>query len=138
MLQRLSLLFLLIVGSAHFAFAQPRRSGGDPEIRKLKIDYVTGQMKLAPAQMQKFVPLYDQYSGELFQYRRAIRELDRNPNKDFSVEQRQKLEQQIVTIKGAYKNRFLAIITPEQLAAMYKAEGEFKSILLENLKNRKR
>lgn len=129
----LSLLLLLLLSFGPRLQAQ-ERAKPNPQIRKLKIEYVTGQMNLTQQELQKFLPLYNRYSDELLVHRRAIRALEKNPNSSYQIEERQKLEQKMVAIKGRYKNDFLKIITPQQLATMYKAEGEFKSILLEHLK----
>lgn len=125
------LLFTLTFG---FASMAQERAKPDPQIRKLKIEYVTGQMNLTQQQLQKFLPLYNRYSDELLVHRRAIKALEKNPNSSYQIEERQKLEQKMVEIKGRYKDDFLRIITPQQLATMYKAEGEFKNILLNHLK----
>ncbi len=125
------LLLTLCLGSASTA---QERAKPDPQIRKLKIEYVTGQMNLTQQQLQKFLPLYNRYSDELLVHRRAIKALEKNPNSSFQVEERQKLEQKMVEIKGRYKDDFLKIITAQQLATLYKAEGEFKNILLNHLK----
>lgn len=106
----------------------------DPQIRALKIEFVTGKMSLTQQQRQKFLPLYNKYSDELLVHRRAIKALEKNPNSSYQVEERQKLEQKMVEIKGRYKDDFLRVLTAQQLASMYQAEGEFKKILLDHLK----
>jgi hypothetical protein len=125
---------LLIILPFGFGAKGQERAKPDPQIRKLKIEYVTGQMNLTQQQLQKFLPLYNRYSDELLVHRRAIKALEKNPNSSYQVDERQKLEQKMVEIKGRYKNDFLKIITAQQLATMYKAEGEFKNILLDHLK----
>lgn len=129
-------LSLLLAFTLFFGFTTgaQERAKPDPQIRKLKIEYVTGQMNLTQQQLQKFLPLYNRYSDELLVHRRAIKALEKNPNSSYQVEERQKLEQKMVEIKGRYKDDFLRIITAQQLATLYKAEGEFKSILLNHLK----
>ncbi|WP_118972822.1 hypothetical protein [Taibaiella koreensis] len=133
----LSLLLALTLFFGFTAGAQ-ERAKPDPQIRKLKIEYVTGQMNLTQQQLQKFLPLYNRYSDELLVHRRAIKALEKNPNSNYQVEERQNLEQKMVEIKGRYKDDFLRIITAQQLATMYKAEGEFKNILLNHLKNQRK
>ncbi len=128
-----SILLTLLLATGIFAQAQERATP-NPQIRKLKIEYVTGQMSLTQQQLQKFIPLYNRYSDELLVHRRAIKALEKNPSSTYQVEERQKLEQKMVEIKGRYKDDFLKVITAQQLAAMYKAEGEFKNILLDHLK----
>lgn len=121
-----------------FALQAQDRAKPDPQIRKLKIEYVTSQMSLTQNQLQKFLPLYNRYSDELLVHRRAIKALEKNANSSYTVEERQKLEEKMVEIKGRYKDDFLKIITAQQLASMYKAESEFKNILLNHLKKDKK
>lgn len=137
MLKKIISLLLLMV-TLSFALQAQDRAKPDPQIRKLKIEYVTSQMSLTQNQLQKFLPLYNQYSDELLVHRRAIKALDKNANSSYTVQERQKLEEKMVDIKGRYKDDFLKIITAQQLAALYKAEGEFKNILLDHLKKEKK
>lgn len=115
---------------------QAQSAKPDPAIRKLKIEFVTGKMSLTQQQKQRFLPLYNKYSDELLVHRRAIKALEKNPNSSYQVEERQKLEQKMVEIKGRYKDDFLKILTAQQLAAMYQAEGEFKNLLIEYYKKK--
>jgi hypothetical protein len=114
------------------------RPDPDPAIRKDKVEYVAGSMSLTAAQMQRFLPLYNKYCDELFYQRKAIKALEKNPNSQFTVNERQKLEMKTVEIKGRYKNDFLKIISAQQLEAMYRAEGEFKQKMIERYKNEKK
>lgn len=133
MFNKIISVFLLMI-SLTFASQAQEKAKPDPQIRKLKIEFVTGQMSLTQTQLQKFLPLYNRYSDELLVHRRAIKQLEKNANSNYTVEERQKLEEKMVEIKGRYKDDFLKIITAQQLAAMYKAEGDFKKILLDHLK----
>lgn len=134
MLNRTIAVFIFILTLSFVSTAQDDRAKPDPEIRKLKIEFVTGQMSLTQSQLQKFLPLYNRYSDELLVHRKAIKALDKNANSAYTVQERQKLEEKMVEIKGRYKDDFLRIITAQQLAEMYRAEGAFKNILLDHLK----
>ena len=131
------ILSLLLVTFLTIGVYAQDRATPDPEIRKAKIEFVTASMSLTQPQMQQFLPLYNRYSDELLFQKRALKDLSKNPDSKYTVEQRQKLEQKIVEIKGRYKNDFLRIISSQQLAAMYKAEEEFKLKMIERFKNEK-
>jgi len=133
MFKKIIAVFTLIL-SISLSIGAQERAKPDPQIRKLKIEFVTNQMSLTQTQLQKFLPLYNRYSDELLVHRKAIKALDANANSSYTVQERQKLEEKMVDIKGRYKDDFLKIITAQQLAAMYKAEADFKGILLEHLK----
>ena len=125
--------FLFLTLLCHTVQAQDRATP-DPKIRALKVEFVTGRMSLTQQQTQRFLPLYHRYSDELLFVKRKIKNLKNNANSQYQVEERQNLEEKMVEIKGRYKDDFLKIITAQQLAAMYQAEGEFKNVLLEHLK----
>lgn len=135
MLKKIFALFVLIT-SLSFALQGQERATPDPEIRKLRISFITDKMSLTQTQMQQFLPVFTSYSDELLYQRRAIKALEKNPDSRYVVDQRQKLEQKMVAIKGRYKNDFLRIISAQQLAAMYKAESEFKAFLLDYLQKK--
>lgn len=119
--------------SFHIAGAQEKATP-NPRIRALKIQVVTKNMGLTAEQKPKFLALYTEYANELLVVYRAKKALRKNPDSKFVINERQRLEQQIVTIKGKYKNDFLKIISPQQLEKMYRGEEEFKRMLIERLK----
>ena len=127
------LLLLVGIGNAQAQKTKPTHS----KIRALHIEYVTGKMNMTPEQTKKFLPLYNKYSDDLLEVYRAKWRLRKNPNSTYVIDERQKLEQKIVNIKGAYKNDFLKIISPKQLSIMYQSEDEFKRMLIERLKKDK-
>jgi len=135
MLKKFFSLILLIIAFG-FSIHGQEKAKPNPEIRKLRIAFITDKMSLTQNQMQQFLPIFNSYSDELLFQKRAIKALENNPNSQYVVEQRQKLEQKMVEIKGRYKDRFLRVISAQQLAAMYKAESDFKQFLIEYLKKK--
>lgn len=127
---------LLISCAIHFNMNAQERATPNPEIRKLKIEFVTDKMSLTQAQSNEFIPLYERYSDELLYQSRAKKALDKKTGDPNVVNERQAIEEKIVSIKGKYKNEFLKIISTQQLAAMYKAESDFRTEVLEQWKQR--
>lgn len=106
------------------------------QIRKLKVDFVTEQMSLTQQQTQKFLPLFNKYLDELLVPKRAIREMEKSPNPSAQADERKKIDGKIAEITERYKGDFLKIITPQQYAAMQKAEREFfKKVLSRDRKS---
>jgi hypothetical protein len=137
MLQKIASILIIAIVIFTTGYAQHTTRKKDGQIRKLKIEFVTGQMSLTQQQMQKFLPLYNRYSDELLVYRFAIKDLEENASTSArQIEERQKLEEKMVEIKGKYKDEFLKIISAQQLANMYRAERDFKKVLLNYLENR--
>ncbi len=136
MLNKIVVALLLAILTTAGVYGQKKERKKDEQIRQLKIEFVTQQMKLSSQQLQQFLPLYNKYSDELLVHRFALKDLEANPNSRYQVEERQRIEQKMVEIKGKYKNDFLKIVSADQLANMYKAEGDFKKVLINYLKKR--
>lgn len=135
----LLLLMCLFLGSHFLAFGQSQRleRPPNPKIRALKIQVVTKDMNLSVIQKKQFLPLYTAYSNELlvvYRQKHALKQ-DAHASSDFVVNERLRLDQQIVSIKEKYKSRFLDIISPEQLEEMYQGEDEFKQLLIQRLRH---
>lgn len=125
---------LFTLASGSYSVGAQEKATPNPKLRALKIQVVTKNMELSPEQRSRFLPLYTEYANELLVVYRAKKALRKNPDSKFVINERQRLEQQIVTIKGKYKNDFLKIISPRQLEKMYQGEDEFKRMLIERLK----
>lgn len=108
----------------------------NPKIRELKIQVVTKNMGLTTAQKSQFLNLYTKYSNELLVIYRQKHALKKNPNSTYVVNERLRLDQEIVSIKTKYKSIFLKVISPEQLEKMYQGEDEFKRLLIERLRQK--
>lgn len=130
--------FLLLLVGGLTAFGQQSKLNRPPnaKIRALKIQVVTQNMNLSPAQRKQFLPLYNQYSNELLVIYRQKHNLKFNSNSDYVVNERLRLDQQILAIKTKYKSTFLKIISPQQLEKMYQGEDAFKQLLIERLKHK--
>lgn len=131
----LSLCFLLCTS---IAFGQQKNLNRppNPQIRDLKIQVVTKNMDLTPVQKKQFLPLYTEYSDELLVVYRQKHALKKNPNSTYVVDERLRLDQEIVSIKTKYKSIFLEVINADQLEKMYQGEEEFKKLLIERLKRK--
>lgn len=119
-----------------FGQQQKLNRPADPKIRALKIQVVTKDMNLTTAQKSRFLPLYTRYSDELLVVYRQKHALKNNNNSSYVVNERLRLDQEIVSIKTKYKSIFLKVISPQQLEQMYKGEDEFKRLLIERLKHK--
>lgn len=110
--------FILMLATAFSSIAQPH---GD-RVRALRIAYITDKIHLSPQQSEQFWPLYNRYQDEI----RAIRRDDR-------IEDDIAMSEAILEVKKKYKVEFLKVISQEQLTALYKAEREFKAMLIKRL-----
>lgn len=110
--------FILVLATAFSSTAQPH---GD-RVRALRIAYITDKIHLSSQQSEQFWPLYNRYQDEI----RAIRRDDR-------IEDDIAMSEAILDVKKKYKVEFLKVISQEQLTALYKAEREFKAMLIKRL-----
>lgn len=117
------LLLLFTLGSFLVVNAQ-KRGGGDDKVQALKIAFITQKLELTTAEAQKFWPVYNDYDGE-------VKNLRRSNNGDV-IERDEKL----LNIRKKYKVQFEKIIGAERTNKLYVVEGEFRNVLIKQLKNR--
>jgi Spy/CpxP family protein refolding chaperone len=133
----ISFLFMSLI-----AFTMNGQEGdGMRRIHAAKMAYITDRLSLTADQSAKFMPIYNEYEKEIRQVRRSF--IDKygrtNPvNSDDSTSQqyiddRLDAQEKVIAIKRRYNDRFLSIITPQQLALLYKAETEFNDLLKKRL-----
>ena len=124
---------------AFSAFAQPRERM--ERIRSVKIDFIGKRLNLTPQQSSRFWPMYERYEDDLRGVRREFR--TKYPEKYGSRNEGESrhfiddnFEYQEIRLKlqKKYKNEFLRVLTPRQLADLYQAERDFKRVLIQHLR----
>ena len=123
-------------------FAQAQNTPGSKEkIEAVKIGFISERLELNAKQSQTFWPLYTEYSAKKKEIKKAIKllkvenaenETDAEIIEDFK--KINQLKQKEVDIEKEYVDKFLTVLTPKQLAALYIAERDFTKKLLEQLK----
>ena len=103
-----------------------KRGGGDDgdKIQALKIAFITQRLQLTTAEAEKFWPVYNVYDGEMLN-------LKKNNNGDV-IERDEKL----LNIRKKYNVQFEKILGAQRANQLYKVEGEFRTVLIKQLKNR--
>ena len=133
--------FLIVMITSSAAFAQRRGQEGMVRIHAAKMAYITDRLRLTSEQSANFVPLYNEYEREVRATRQSfLGKYKNNHTHDSSDEVSMKFvddnldyQQAIIDLKRKYNDRFLKIISPTQLAELYKAEREFRQLLLKRL-----
>ncbi len=118
------------------------RAGARAErINAIKVGYITDKLKLNSSQATAFWPVYNEYERELREARRSFRQKYRSGAADENnararsyIEDNLDLQEATVGIKRKYKDRFLKVISAQQLAALYEAERDFKKQLIRQLR----
>jgi hypothetical protein len=142
-------LALIILITAQCAFAQPGPGGMRKEnmarIHAAKMAYITDRIQLSTSQSAEFIPLYNEYERELRDIRQSYLKkykgmdmMDANDAtaRDF-VDDNLDYQQEVLTLKRKYKDRFLKVISAQQVATLQKAEQEFRQGLKKRLEERR-
>ena len=122
--------YLLIIsvffGSLSFAYAQNGNGQRAEKIQELKIAFITQKLNLTPAEAEKFWPVYNEYNTEIKNIRVNNRNGDVLDN-----------EQKLLDIRKKYKPSFENILGPQRINELFNAEGQFRNILIQRLKNQR-
>lgn len=123
-------------------FAQAQNTPGSKDkIEAVKIGFISERLDLNAKQAQAFWPIYSEYSAKKKEIKKSIKllkienaenESDAEIIEDFK--KINQLKQKEVDLEKEFVDKFLTILTPKQLAALYIAERDFTKKLLEQLK----
>lgn len=138
-MRKIGYIIIALLTLATAVQAQPGRRM--ERVRAIKVAYITDKLELTTEQSAKFWPIYNRFEDERYdivrQYRRgnvgdpAIDESLRSVDDDIEMQEK------MLALRKKYKDEFLKVITPKQLAALIDAEREFKRMLLQQLKERR-
>jgi hypothetical protein len=113
-------------------------------IHAARMAYITDRLHLTEEQSSRFIPLYNEYDQEIrntrvffFKKYKGISpdQADDGTAKQ-AVDDNLDYQQQVIDIKRKYNERFLRVISPQQLSDLNKAEREFRQILMQRLRQR--
>jgi hypothetical protein len=109
-------------------YAQEADAGKKEEkIQSLEIAFISRKLNLNPEEAQKFWPVYNEYKKEVRQV--AISQKSQ-PDRDMLD-----FEQKVLDIRKKYKNEFVGVIGKPRMNEFFKAEREFRGVLLNKIKN---
>lgn len=133
------------------ADARQGRGGGQrmhqakERIHAANIAYLTDRLQLTAEQAARFVPVYNEYELEIKAVRRTFLKRYKGVDIDSADEETARryiddnleYQQQTLDIKRRYNDRFLKVLTPQQLSGLPAAEREFRQILMQRMKERR-
>ncbi|MEO8822860.1 MAG: hypothetical protein ABI366_04735 [Ginsengibacter sp.] len=119
-------LLIIIAAFGFISFVQAQKGNGREKIRALKVAFISQKLNLTPAEAEKFWPVYNQYENEIIQLRANRKDGDVLDN-----------EQKLLDIRKKYKPSFEKILGPGRLNDLYNAEKDFRSVLIQRLKERR-
>ena len=133
--------FLIVLVTGSTAFAQRGGHEGLARIHAAKMAYITDRLRLNAEQTGNFTPLYNEYEKEVRATRTSYLGKYKNNHLDEAddaaamkfIDDNLDYQQAIIDLKRRYNDRFLKIISPQQLGDLYKAEREFRQLLMKKL-----
>ena len=144
-MNRLIKTLLIVLIATTSALAQ-RGQEAMGRIHAAKMAYITDRLHLSPRQSSNFIPLYNEYEKEVRSTRMYFMgkykgthpdDVDDATSRKY-IDDNLDYQQSVIDLKRKYNDRFLSIISPQQLADLYIAEREFRQILLKRLNNQQR
>jgi len=138
-----SIIFLSFI-SLTSAFAQRRSEEEMRKIQDAKVAIITNRLSLTPEQSAGFWPVYNEYSQKRRDIHRSQRKIINDKKAEGKTDDQvlnnlkevQDLRQQELDLDKEYQNRFLKVISANQVIELYKAERTFNDMLLQRLKQR--
>lgn len=141
---------ILVFISVQGAFGQHFQDGRPPRpnkqqmerIHAAKMAYITDRLRLSEEQSSRFVPLYNDYDAHLVELRKSFRQSIEKNNQTENMTNEQAMDmidnnldyqEQVIKLKRDYNERFLKIISPQQLSNLRIAEREFRQTLMQKL-----
>ena len=135
---------IILIGMlSQMALAQPSDKEAHKEkMEAARIGMITNKLNLDSKQAQLFWPVYNEYRNEKDAFRKVHKELKKTEmttDTEYlkSIDKMLKVREDELNLEKSYKDKFLKVITPRQLVALFKAEREFKMMLLHKLEGRK-
>ena len=134
-------LIIILLATCLIGGTQAQDGGGREKIEAAKIAMITNRLNLTTDQAQVFWPVYNEYNNRKHELTRKMRQLNDEslrPNNDNVVDDLKEyngIKQKLADLDDEYLNKFLKVISPTQLAELYKTEQMFNKMLLNRLKN---
>lgn len=116
---------------------------GRQKIEAMKIGLITNRLNLTTDQAPQFWAVYNEYNAKKQELNRRIRQLNDEPSRSNlndnqlvnGLREVNATKQKLADLDDEYMSRFLKVVTPAQLAELYKTEQMFNKMLLNKLNN---
>ena len=140
-------LIMLAVLTTHVAFAQGGPQGpGREKLESARIALITQRLSLDPETAQKFWPIYNQISEEEMILRREEMQMRRsiNPDQVSNAQAQSRLDEYFLLkekqldLEKKAAEEYQDVLTPKQVLQLFKAEADFRRMVLEKMGERGR
>lgn len=113
-------------------------------IHSMKIGFITDRLQLSVAQAEHFWPIYNDYEADLKDMRMKFRKENNSSTRNMTDEEARRqlednleMQEAVIDLRKKYKNEFLKVLSPTQLVDLFKAEKDFRMMLMKELQNRR-
>lgn len=114
-------------------------------IKNLRIAYISEKLGLTPDQAEKFWPVYREFVQERAKLRAELKTAQQSINRTNPDPKQQqalldlglKVKQKELDLEKDYSGRLLHVINAQQVLALHKAEQEFRSLIINQLQQRR-
>lgn len=132
----------LIISLVLATGAASAQNDGRQKIQAAKVAMITNRLNLTPDQAQQFWPVYNEYNARKQDLNKRVRQLNNSPGRQSltdsdvlsDLKEINATKQKLTDLDNEYLDRFLKVISPAQVAELYKTEQDFNKILLNRLK----
>jgi hypothetical protein len=120
-------------------------SKAQERIKNLRIAYISEKLGLTPDQAEKFWPVYREFVQERNKLRIEFKaaQFAVNPNNTDPKKQQElidlglQIKQRELDLEKTYSGRLLQVINPQQMLNLHKAEKEFRSMIINQLQQKR-
>ncbi|WP_149240209.1 hypothetical protein [Dyadobacter sp. 32] len=141
---RIIVITLLALLSITAAVAQRPSDEERQKIQDAKMAIITNRLNLTSEQSAGFWPIYNEYAQKRRDLHRAQRKIINDKRAEGKTDEQvlenlkevQEIKQKELDLEKEYQNRFLKVITANQVVELYKAERTFNEMLIQRLKQR--
>lgn len=121
----------------------------DPKVRQkveaARIGLISQRLGLTPDQAEKFWPIYNEFNLKRMEKRQEYRQAQRQINPNNPDPQKEgdlvtlglKIKQDELNLEKDYSGRIMKVVTAQQFLSLRKAEQEFKTLILNQLQQRR-
>jgi len=138
-----TLLAVLMMASAWMVQAQ---NGDGQNVEAIRIAYLTRQLNLTPEEAQQFWPVYNQAQDELKALKLGQRQEVRTARRNFDTMSDAEVEEAVNTMVEVkqkeldlfmkHHEQYIKVLPIRKVAKLYKAEADFRQMLLDRIKER--
>lgn len=144
-MKRFTVIFIVLF-SCLSAFAQLEDGANKERIEAMRVGFLTKRLNLSAEEAQKFWPVFNQYSAELDKLREDSRLMKKAVKEGFATMSDKEVEQvsdEFIAqkrkeweISDKYHKEFKKVLPIRKVAALYKAERDFKLHIIKELRDR--